>query len=297
MILPQFDYHRPESVEEAIDVLSAHAGVEPEILAGGHSLVPDMKNAETDPGVVVDIGAVPALAGVTAGDDETVVGATTTYDTVATSEHLEDVSPALADAAAEVGDVQVRNRGTVCGNLAYADPAADLPAAAIACDATLRVRGPDGDRDVDAERFIREGARESLAPADLVTGLRVPHVADAGAYVRETHPASGYALAGVAARVAVEDGTITDARVAATGVTDHAVRLPNVEEALEGATATSLTASEAADGIDDDVDPDDLRSDPQVSGPFRLHVAGTVAEEAITRALDRAGALGGGGET
>lgn len=293
MIPPAFDYHRPDTVAEALDLLSATAGADTAVLAGGHSLLPDMKAGEAAPEVVVDVSEVEALSGVDAGETETVVGATTTYETVADSDHLRRVATALADAAAAVGDVQVRHRGTVGGNLVYADPAADLPAAAIATDATLQVRGPDRDRTVDAAAFLVDGAGDALGPAELVTGVRVPHAPDrGGAYAKKTHPASGFALVGVAARVAVDGDEVTDARVGATGATDHAVRLQAVEEELVGSPATPEAPAEAADRAAEGLDDAVLRSDAHASGEFRAKLLAVYAERALSTALDRANSGG-----
>lgn len=288
MYPPQFDYYRAETVAEALDLLFAHADRDPELLAGGHGLLPDMKTGEANPAVLVDIGGVDALQSIEPDEKGVTVGALATHADLAASGVLRERARVLAEAAANVADRQVRNRGTLGGNLAEADPAADLPAAVVAADATIRVQGRDGERTVPAEDFFVGREETALADGELVTAVRLPHGEGGGAYAKKTHPASGYAMVGVAAVVSVDDGEVTAARVAANGVADRAVRLRRVEDALVGAAADQESVAAAAGRAADDLDPERLVEDVHASGEFRAHLLEPYTERAVGRALERA---------
>lgn len=288
MYPPQFDYYRAGTVAEALELLSAHADRDPELLAGGHGLLPSMKTGRASPEVLVDIGSVDALQSIETDDEAVTVGALATHADLAASEVLREHVPVLAEAAANVGDPQVRNRATIGGNLAEADPAADLPAAVVAADATLRVRGRDGEREVAAEEFFVGREETVLADGELVTAIRLPHSEGSGAYAKKTHPASGYAMVGVAAVVSVDGDEVAGARVAANGVLDRAVRLQAVEDALVGAAAEPEAVAAAAGRAADDLDPERLVGDVHASGEFRTHLLEPYTERAVGRALERA---------
>jgi len=288
MFPAEFDYERAESVSEALGLLERYADADVEVLAGGHSLVPAMKTEGREPDVVVDLD-VPALDAVNALDDRTVVGALTTYATLVDSGTVRGTVPLVAEAASEVGDTQIRNRGTIGGNLAEAHPGADLPAAALASDATVLLRDRDGKREVPATDFFRGGGETAVERDELLTGVRVPYPGDGGfAYARKTHPATGYAMVGVAAVVETEEGTVTAARVAATGAVDRAVRLPSVEDALADEPLDADTVDAAASEARADVDADRLRSDAYASGEFRGELLETYVARALETAADRA---------
>ncbi|NHX35562.1 MULTISPECIES: FAD binding domain-containing protein [Halolamina] len=289
MFPPQFDYERPDSLDAALDALADEDAVP---LAGGHDLVPMLKARERTPGTVVDLGGLAALRGVERvvadGTERLSIGALTT------DAALLDADPAgvdaLLDATSEVGDAQIRNRGTVGGNLAAAHPASDIPAATLAAGATLHLVGPDGDRTVPAGEFAT-GDHETVCTDDeLVTRVSVPLDPDAGgAYARKTHPSTGYAAVGVAARLRVVDGAVADPRVAAVGLLDVPTRLPAVEGALVGVDAGSPVdavagaAERATEGIDGAV-----REDHVVSAGQRCAVLPEYTERAVSAALARA---------
>ncbi|WP_225741279.1 FAD binding domain-containing protein [Halorussus halophilus] len=290
VIPPEFDYCRASSVEDALELLEVHADADPVVLAGGHGLLPDMKTGETSPGVLIDVSEIDGLRGVEGGDSNRPfsIGALTTHATLAESDALWEHAPVLAEAAKNVGDLQVRNRGTIGGNLVEADPAADLPAAAVAADATLALRDDDGERTVSADEFFGEDGTTSLGNRELLTEIRIPNSERThGAYAKKTHPATGYALVGVAVSLTVEDGTVTRARLAASGVAESPVRLTVVEDALVGSEATQQGLSAAAENASATLDPSDARSDPTASGEFRIHLLEPYAERALTTALDR----------
>lgn len=290
MFPAQFDYRRADTVEEALDLLAASADRDARPLAGGQGVVPDTKADEAAPDLLVDVSGVEALGGIEAGVDTVTVGALATHADLASSADLEATAPVLAAAAEHVADVQIRNRGTIGGNLAEADPAADLPAAVVAADATLHLRGPDGERSVPAGEFFEGSGETTLAEDELLSAVEVP-AHQGGAYAKKTHPATGYAMAGVAAVAAVEGGAVTDARVAANGVMDRAVRLRGVEEALTGERA-DLDVARAADRAGEALDPDRQIGDAHGSAEFRAQLLESYAERAIETALTRASARG-----
>jgi carbon-monoxide dehydrogenase medium subunit len=286
----EFDYLRAESVEHALDVLEDHPDAE--ILAGGHSLLPTMKTGLSDPDTVVDIGQIDAMQGIEYDGDVASIGALTTYATIDDTEELWDGATVLAEAASEIGDVQVRNRGTIGGNLAHSDPASDLPAAAIASDATLVAEGRRGERRIDAEEFFLGMYMTDLAEDELLTRIEVPRVngTAGGAYEKKPSPSSGYAMVGVAARVQVDDGTVTAANVAVNGVMDHGVRLDPVESALEGSDLRDETIETAAGQAGSDLDQSMMMDDIQASAEFRANLLEVYTERALERAAERAGA-------
>lgn len=305
MFPPAFDYRKPADLDAALAALEPDDAVP---LAGGHDLVPKLKDREADPGTVVDLGALDSLRGVEReqptevadAGERVVVGALTTYA------DLLDAAPAgvdgLLDATAEVGDRQIRNRGTVGGNLAAAHPASDLPAAALVADATLTLVGPDRERIVAVEEFYRSDGGRTTSPSDADDGGTVIHDDElltrltfhtsptaASAYVRKTHPSSGYAAVGVAARVELDGGTIAEADVAANALRPGPARLRGVEDALVGADADDEDAvSDAAALADEAFNPDSVRSDHLVSAEQRLRLLPSYTERAVSNALDRA---------
>ncbi|MFB6354723.1 MAG: xanthine dehydrogenase family protein subunit M [Halobacteriales archaeon] len=285
-----FEYHRPDSVAEAIDLVVEHADAEVELLAGGHSLLPTMKSGLASPDVVVDIGGLDDLRGIEPNGDATTVGALTPYADVVDHDGLWEAATVVAEAAGEIGDIQVRNRGTVGGNIAHNDPASDLPAAVLAADATVHASGRGGERTIPADDFFVGMYATALEPDELVTGIEVPHQADGagGAYVKKPSPASGYAMVGVAAVVEAEDGEITGARVAANGALDHATRLGPVEDALVGEPLDPDVAEAAGKHATDDVEDWQLMDDIHASAEFRGHLLEVYAGRAIARAIERA---------
>lgn len=286
-----FTYERAGTVDEALDLLAEHADAETELLAGGHSLLPTLKNRLASPDVVVDIGRIDALRGIeTDGDGETAtIGALTPYATLEADDALLADCPVVPEAAGEVGDVQVRNAGTLGGNLAHADPAADMPASVLAADATIHVRGHEGSRTIGIDDFFEGIFTTALDEGELLTGIEVP-LGDGNArsaYVKKRSPSSGYAVVGVAAAVATADGTVESARVATTGATDHAVRLRAVEDALAGESLSEEAIAAAAERATDDLDGATLMDDDRASAEFRAQLLEQYTERALDRIADR----------
>jgi aerobic carbon-monoxide dehydrogenase medium subunit len=264
----EFEYKRPESVEEAIGLLANGGEVRP--LAGGHSLLPMMKLRLAEPGVLVDIARLPGLDVISEEGDALRIGALATHASVASSEVVREKCRVLATTAEGIGDRQVRNRGTIGGSLAHADPGADYPTVVTALGAKVIVRGPNGERDIAAEDFFTGVFTTALEQGELVTSVRVPP-AQKAAYVKHRHPASGYAVVGVAC---VEHPD--EARVVVGGVTGTPVQIafsPGDESAIEAVVDELPAALSAA------------LSDTYASGEYRIHLAQVMAKRAIKAAL------------
>ena len=281
----QFDYVAPTSLDEAIKLL-AESGGDAKILAGGHSLLPAMKLRLAQPATIIDLRKVPGLNEIKVDANGTTIGSMVTHADVARSPEIQRALPALAEAAAVVGDLQVRNRGTLGGSLAHADPAGDPPAAFLALDGSIIAKGPNGERTIPGGEFFVDILTTALAEDEIVTGVSFPTLA-AGtgtAYVKFEHPASHYALTGVAAAVKLDgSGNVESIKVGVTGVGPKAYRATGVEEALvgKGADAIADAAAHAADGID-------CNDDIHASAEYRAHLAVVFTRRAIQAAFERA---------
>ncbi|HTJ25384.1 MAG TPA: xanthine dehydrogenase family protein subunit M [Candidatus Limnocylindria bacterium] len=283
MIPAAFDYVRAESVEDAIRLLREH-GEDAKLLAGGHSLIPMMKLRLAAPATLIDIAGIPQLAAITVAGKRVTIGALTTHAVLAASEELRQDAPALWDAANQLGDPQVRNRGTIGGACAHGDPAADYPAVLQALEATFTLTGPDGQRELPAGEFFRGMFDTALGSAELLTRVAfdpAPH----SAYVKYHHPASHYAVVGAAVVLTLEGDNIGSARVAVTGIGDAAFRARGVEQALAGvdvrdAAALRAACAGTASGVE-------ARSDTFASGAYRAAMADVFVCRAIERAAAR----------
>jgi carbon-monoxide dehydrogenase medium subunit len=291
MFPDEFDYYAAETVAEAVDLLDEHSGEETELLAGGHSLLPAMKSGLSSPDVLIDVSGIDALHGVSVEGDTLVIGAMTTYSDLLSADAAGEHAPAFVDAVGQVGDEQVRNRGTIGGNLAHADPASDLPGAALASDATIVAEGPDGERSVPVDDFFFGMYATALDPGEIVTRVEIPSAAGAaGAYAKKPSPSSGYAMVGVAALVETDGDTVTSARLGANGVLDHGVRLEAVEDALTGESLDDETIAAAASVATDGVDEMMMMSDLQASAEFRATLLEAYTKRALGGVADRAAA-------
>jgi aerobic carbon-monoxide dehydrogenase medium subunit len=274
-----FDYKRPATVDEAIALLARH-GDDAKLLAGGHSLIPAMKLRLARPAVIVDIGRIANLSYIREAGGAIAIGATTTHEAIEHARLLLDRSPLLAETAAHIGDIQVRNKGTIGGSLAHADPAADYPAAILALDAEIDLVGPRGRRTVKAGAFFVDLLQTAIAPDEILTEIRVPATAKSVAYEKTEQKASGFALAAAAVVIGAEG-----VRVGITGVAAKAYRASAVEQALDGqrtpsASAIAAAAAHAADGVEP-------LGDIHASAEFRAHLAQVNTRRAIERALSR----------
>jgi len=274
-----FDYLRPSTIDEAIAMLVQY-GDAAKLLAGGHSLIPAMKLRLARPEVVIDIGRIPSLNDIRDEGGHFAIGAMTTHQEIAGSRLLKEKCPILPETAAHIGDVQVRNRGTIGGSLAHADPAADYPAAILALDADIVFSGPGGQRVVRAGQFFVDLLQTALTANEIITEIRVPATPRTVAYEKTEQKASGFALAGVA--VVIEADA---ARIGVTGVAAKAYRAIAVERALSAPRpwrpeAIARAASHAAEGVDP-------LTDIHASAEFRAHLAQVNTRRAIERALAR----------
>ena len=280
MITTAFDYHRATSVDDALAKLAASGG---KLLAGGHSLVPLMKLRMSEPTALIDIARIPGLSGIRENQGSIEIGAATTHHQVATSALLAKVCPMVCEMAADIGDPQVRNKGTIGGSLAHADPAADYPAVMLALDADIHLQSPRGPRVVKASEFFQGLFTVDLAQDEMIVSVRFIPV-KAAAYAKLHQRASHFAIVGVAAALTVEGGKISAAKVGITGAGPHASRLRKIEEKLVGSAATPETAKTVAAGAS----VDDLNSDIHASEDYRRAMVPVFARRAIEGALARA---------
>ena len=278
MIPASFDYVRAKSLRDALNAIGTDGT---KVLAGGHSLIPAMKLRLAQPRLLVDIGRLEALRTVEARDGRLVIGALVTHAEIAASQMLAMRCPLLAETAAAIGDLQVRNKGTIGGSLVHADPAADWPAAILALDAELEIAGAEGRRTVPARDFFAGMFDTAVRPHEILCAIRVPEGAAASAYVKTDQKASGFALCGVAA---VVDAAARRVRVGITGVAPVAYRATGVEKALEGqaldAEAIAAAAGQAASGVA-------ALNDIHASAAYRAHLAEVNTARALARAASR----------
>lgn len=313
MYANEFAYHAPTSLGEVVALLQAAPEGEAKILAGGQSLLPIMKLRLAAPATLVDVGKVAELRGISEAGDRVVIGATTRYVDVLDSALVQRRCPLLIELLHLVGDPQVRSRGTVGGSLAHADPAGDLPAAALVLDAEVLATGPRGVRTIPIGSFFQDLLTTALEPTEVLTAVRfqatdTPRTGTA--YEKHRHPASGYAVVGAAALVRLaDDGTCKEVRLGITGAGGHAVRATAAEQTLVGKrvepgaiarmmrvftgarngssgkpiddAAIAEASQHAADGID-------LLSDNYASAEYRGHLTRVMAKRALTQALARA---------
>jgi carbon-monoxide dehydrogenase medium subunit len=287
MIPAPFDYHAPKSLEEALRLLERH-GDEAKVLAGGHSLLPLMKLRLAAPRYVIDLGRLRGLSYIREENARIAIGAMTTHAELESSRLLAAKCALLAETAAEIGDVQVRNRGTLGGSLAHADPAADYPAAILALDAEIVASSSSGSRTIPASEFFVDMPTTQLRPVEILTEVRVPALgARTGtAYLKLHQPASGFAIVGVAACVRVgKSGQIEAAAVGVTGVGPKAYRAGSVEKLLRGKKANPKLLAEAARHTAHGIQP---LSDLHGSSEYRREMASVFACRALERAIARA---------
>ena len=280
MIPVAFDYVRPGSVEEAVSALSS-AGDDAKILAGGQSLLPVLRLRLADPGVIIDLGGISALRGIRVDGDALVVGAMATHAEVAASSLVQAEAPLVAAVARTVGDRQVRHRGTMGGSIAHADPAGDLPTAAVALDATMVLVGPNGQRSVAARDFFTDIFTTTMAPDEVLVEVRYPRTPGWTARYEKFHrSAQAWALVGVAAAVRRENGSIAEARIAFTNMGSTPVRASGVESALAGASDVGTVKAAAARAGEATSPPSDIHG----SAEYRRHLAGVLTGRAVAAA-------------
>lgn len=281
MVPTSFSYHRPSSVDEALQLMASH-GDEAKVLAGGHSLIPAMKLRMNSPGHLIDLSGV-GLDSISASGDSIAIGAMCTHAQIAADSAVNEHFAMVAQTAGIIGDIQVRNRGTIGGSIAHADPAADWPACLLAAEATITVQGAGGSRNIAASDFFEGLYETDLEEGELVTAIHlpIPGAGTSSAYAKFVQPASRFAIVGCAVMMTQSGGVCTDVRVAFTGVSDAAFRDGAVEAAMNGKAATAdniaAAAAQAAQGVD-------LLSDHFASEDYRKHLATVYAKRALMAA-------------
>ncbi|HEV8341083.1 MAG TPA: xanthine dehydrogenase family protein subunit M [Candidatus Binatia bacterium] len=282
MIPSGFDYCAPKSLREALELLSSYKE-EGKLIAGGQSLVPLMKLRLARPKVLIDIGRVSGLNSITDGGDSILIGALATHAQLERSDFLKSRCPLLPQTAATVGDVQVRNQGTLGGSLAHADPAGDLPATILALGAHIKAVSRKAERWIKAEDFFLGLMTTAIEPDEILTEIRVPlWNKTKSAYLKAAQRAAAFAVAGVAVRLELDqDGICKDIAIGVTGVTDKAYCAHNIEEKLRGTKLEPKLVEEAASQVTDGID---VNEDVNGSKEYRAHLARVYTARAIVAA-------------
>ena len=286
MIPPSFEYHRPSSVEEAVGLLSS-LGSEAKILAGGHSLLPMMKLRFAEPEHLVDINRIPELKGVRVVGDDIIIGAMTSENAVIADPVLNEKVPLLPEAAKLIADPQVRNRGTIGGDIAHGDPANDHPALALACDAIMTIAGPNGTRQVPASEFFLGTYWTALEETDILTEITVKAFPQGAgyAYKKLKRKTGDWATAACAVVVALSGGSVSHIRITLTNLGPTALRAHDAESVLMGQSVNDDLISQAAAKAMEICDPaEDLRGDAE----YKTAMAGQMVQRAISEALAKA---------
>jgi len=287
MIPGEFEYFAPTSVQEAVQLLQQH-GDDAKVLAGGHSLIPLLKLRLASPPVLVDISKIQELKGITRQNGTVTIGALTTHTQIEESAELKQLFPIMPEAATVIGDPMVRHLGTFGGSLAHADPAGDWPAVALVLGATVRATGPNGERTIPVDDFFLDMLTSALEPGEVLTAidLTVPQGKTGMSYQKFAHPASGYAVVGVAATVTLgANGTCQDCRVAVTGAGPKATRLTAVENALQGQQLTPELIGQASQQAGAEMD---FLGDIYASESYREHLTKVFTKRALLKALESA---------
>ena len=287
MIPNNFDYFAPKTIEEALQLLEQH-GEDAKILSGGHSLIPVLKLRLASPGVVIDIGRIAELKTIKVDGSTISIGANVTHAEIAANADLKTHCPLLTETAAQIGDQQVRNRGTIGGSLTHADPAADWPAAILALDAEIVARSSQGTRTIKAANFFLDLMTSAVESDEIVTEIRIAKPAQpaASVYLKVPQSASGFAVVGVAAQLKVTNGKCETASIGVTGLAPKAFRAISVEAALVGKALDEAAISAASAKAD--AEADDAMEDIHASGDYRRHLARVFAKRAVQAAAAKA---------
>lgn len=284
MIPSNFEYHRPTSVDEALQLLQQY-GDEAKIMSGGHSLLPSLKLRLSEPEHLIDISRISDLSYIREENGVIAIGACTTHNEIGKSALIQDKVPMISQAALAIGDVQVRNRGTLGGSLAHADPAADWPASILASEAEIVVTGASGSRAIAAGHFFTGIFMTDLGENEIITEIRVPipPANTSSIYMKFPQPASRFAMVGCAVMLTRSNGSVARARVAFTGVSPTAFRDNAVEEAITGQTPNAdniaAAANQAAEGVD-------IMGDHYASQDYRKHLAKVYVKRALSAVAD-----------
>jgi aerobic carbon-monoxide dehydrogenase medium subunit len=285
MIPAAFNYVRPRSLADAIAALAQHdAGAK--LIAGGHSLLPMMKLRFAQPDMLIDIGGLSELKGISIGADEVAIGAATTHAELEYDPQIATSLPLMAMMAPLIADATVRNRGTLGGAIANSDPTADWPAAMLALDAVFDLAGPDGERSVAADGFFKGLFENDLGAEEVLRQVRIPRRQGTRASYRKfRHPASAYAVVGVAVVLHMKGNTLTDGRIGVTGFADHAFRAMSAEAFLAGYNGQPERIARIVDQAFEGVTPvEDRFADAE----YRLQIGRTMLRRALADAVARA---------
>jgi aerobic carbon-monoxide dehydrogenase medium subunit len=279
MFAASFDYHRPKTVDEAVKLLREVKGAR--VLAGGHSLLPAMKLRLASPAALIDISRIAELSGIRATKDGVQIGAMTTHAAIATSDIVRRSCPILAETAAHLGDLQVRNRGTIGGSVAHADPGADYPTIMLLLGAKFSA-GDGKAREIAAQDFFVDLFTTSLKPSELLTSVTVPSTGAASAvYLKHRHPASSFAVVGVAVLIEMHGGKFSEVRISIGGATATPVRAKSAERVLTGQVPNDSNIASAASSVTDALK--DPLGDTYASADFRKHLATVMTKRALTQ--------------
>jgi carbon-monoxide dehydrogenase medium subunit len=279
MIPAPFAYQRPQSLAEALAALASQTDAK--VLAGGHSLIPAMKLRLAQPQALIDLSRIADLRYIREHDGKIAIGAMTTHYEIESSALVREKCPLLAEVASQIGDVQVRNRGTIGGSLVHADPAADWPAPILGLDAELAIADPSDFRTVPANEFFVEMMQTAVGPGEILCEIRVPITPKSAAYVKFAQKASGFAIAGVAAIIDSANKTV---KVGITGVSAKPYRAKAVEQSLKGKELTAETITKAAAQA---AEASEALNDIHASAEFRAHLAQVNTQRALKLALSR----------
>jgi len=287
MIPSNFEYFAPTTIEEALKLIDRR-GDDCKILSGGQSLIPVLKLRLAAPAAIIDIGRIKELKMIKIDGDTIRIGAGVTHAEIAANAQLKQHCPLLGLTAAQIGDQQVRNRGTIGGSLTHADPAADWPATILALGAEIVARSSSGERVIKASDFFVDIMTSAVEPNEIVTEIRVPKPAqpNRGVYLKVPQSASGFAVVGVAAQLRIANGKCEDVGIGVTGLAPKPFRAASVEAALRGQTIDEATVSAAAAKADTEAA--DAMEDIHASGDFRRHLARVYARRAVQAAAARA---------
>jgi carbon-monoxide dehydrogenase medium subunit len=286
MIPAAFDYIAPQSLDEAVRALAAH-GEEAKLLAGGHSLLPLLKLRLANPKLLIDLSRIPGLSGISQQDDRIIIGALATHYQIESSKLLGTKCPLLPQTARAIGDVQVRNRGTIGGSLTHADPSADWPAAILALGGELKLSGTKGERRIAAGNFFLGAMTTAIEPTEILTEIRVPVSSRrcGSAYLKMAQQASGFAIVGVAVWLRVDaKGRCEDIGIGVAGLSERPFRARPVEERLRGNRVSPKLIEESASQVAEGSDP---LEDLHASAKFRAHLAQVYTARAIQEAAKR----------
>jgi carbon-monoxide dehydrogenase medium subunit len=289
MFAKEFEYHRATSVDQAVQLLNANQDAK--LLAGGHSLIPLMKLRQATPAAVVDIGGIDELRGITVSDGVIRIGALTTHRAIETSSEVQEACGMMVEVAGGIGDPQVRNRGTIGGNVSHADPGSDWPTVLTALNASFVIQGPaqGGSRRVPAAEFFTGLLTTVLAENEILTAVEVPRLGanQHAEYAKMAHPASFYAVVGGAVVVTMDGNRCTAASVAVGGLTPRPVKAPSVEQSLSGTTLTADSIGDATARLSDDLAAAgvDIIGDVYASAEFRSGVVPVEVKHALMHAI------------